>query len=81
MFIGTKNPSIAKGLLKAVKSVMFLFEVTDREKVKYISYFLKEDTRVSWDLTLKTINITYETWANFRKFFMVEYKTTYVNYL
>lgn len=58
-----------------------MLKMTNMVKVIYATYMLKSHARVWWNLLLETVRITNVTWADFRKLFEAEYKTTTMNYL
>lgn len=42
---------------------MFLFDMTEVEKVKYVWQLFKVDVRLWWNLTKEFVKVTEVTWA------------------
>ena len=79
-FSRSRDPTVAEEWVESVKSVMGLFTLSKREKVRYAVFHLRGDAKVWWGLAKTSINEEQMTWAKFRQLFDVEYRSTEVLY-
>lgn len=74
--VGTKDLMTTKEWLELVESIVSLFEMTYKEKMRYATYMLKSNVRFSGIVKVRNV-----TWVNFKKLFDAKYNIIDMNYL
>lgn len=63
------DSSTVEKWLKSVENTMALFERTNQERIRYVTYLFKLDVNIWWNLTKKIVKISKMTWTKFKKRF------------
>ena len=71
---------MAEEWVESVESVMGLFTLSEREKVRFAVFHLRGDAKVWWSLAKASISEQQMTWAEFRRLFDAEYRDTEMMY-
>ena len=71
---------MAEEWVESVESVMGLFTLLEREKVRFTVFHLRGDAKVWWSLVKASANVEQMTWAEFRRLFDAEYRGTEMMY-
>ena len=79
-FSRSKDPAVAEEWIEFVESVMGLFKLSEREKVRFAVFYLRGDAKVWWSIAKATVSEQQMTWAEFRWLFDAEYRGTEMMY-
>lgn len=75
-FNSANDSVVTEEWLESIENVMALFEMTNQERIRYVTYFFKSNIKAWWNLFLETTKISEMSWSKFKKRFKVEYKGT-----
>ncbi|XP_073153813.1 uncharacterized protein [Henckelia pumila] len=77
-FSGTTDPMVAEGWIRSLEAIFRYMDLGDAERVRCMTFLLKDDATLWFEGVEKTVDITTLTWESFKTLFYEKYYTAEV---
>ncbi|XP_073138668.1 uncharacterized protein [Henckelia pumila] len=77
-FFGTTDPMVAEGCIRSLEAIFRYMELGDADRVRCMTFLLKDDAALWFEGVEKTVDVTTLTWEEFKTLFYEKYFTAEV---
>ncbi|XP_073121645.1 uncharacterized protein [Henckelia pumila] len=77
-FSGTTDPMVAEGRIRSLEAIFRYIELGDGDRVRCMTFLLKDDAALWFEGVEKTVDVTTLTWEAFKTLFYEKYYTAEV---